>query len=204
MIFDIGANIGEWTIANINNYDKIIAVEAVPYTFNKLKQNIQNENVICINYAICNNNNNDIVFYQGENDCLSSINKDWLVSPSSRFYNQPFTEIICKTTTIDNLILTYGLPDMIKIDVEGGEYECICSLTQKVDLLCFEWASELNNVTFKCLDYLLELGFSEFYLQNEDKYTFKPLIADYYNIDIIKNKLNDTIPKVDWGMIWCK
>ena len=204
MIFDIGANIGEWTIANINNYDKIIAVEAVPYTFNKLKQNIQNENVICINYAICNNNNNDIVFYQGENDCLSSINKDWLVSPSSRFYNQPFTEIICKTTTIDNLILTYGLPEMIKIDVEGGEYECICSLTQKVDLLCFEWASELNNVTFKCLDYLLELGFSEFYLQNEDKYTFKPLIADYYNIDIIKNKLNDTIPKVDWGMIWCK
>jgi FkbM family methyltransferase len=204
MIFDIGANIGEWTIANINNYDKIIAVEAVPYTFNKLKQNIQNENVICINYAICNNNNNDIVFYQGENDCLSSINKDWLVSPSSRFYNQPFKEIICKTTTIDNLILTYGLPEMIKIDVEGGEYECISSLTQKVDLLCFEWASELNDVTFKCLDYLLELGFSEFYLQNEDKYTFRPLITDYYNIDIIKNKLNNTIPKVDWGMIWCK
>lgn len=204
MIFDIGANIGEWTTANIINYDKIIAVEAVPYTFNKLKQNISNDNVICINYAICNNNNNDIVFYQAENDCLSSINKEWLASPVSRFFNVPYTEIVCKTTTIDNLILTYGVPEMIKIDVEGGEYECIISLTQKVDLLCFEWASELNDVTFKCLDYLLKLGFSEFYLQNEDKYTFKPLITDYYNIDTIKNKLNDTIPKVDWGMIWCK
>ena len=204
MIFDIGANIGEWANANINNYDKIIAVEASPLTYNKLISNIQNENITCINYAICNNNNNDIVFYQAENDCLSSINKEWLVSPVSRFYNHSYTEIVCKTTTIDNLIITYGLPEMIKIDVEGGEYECISSLTQKVDLLCFEWASELNNVTFKSLNYLLELGFKDFYIQYEDNYTFRPLDIDYYDINTIKHILNNTVPKNDWGMIWCK
>ena len=33
MFFDIGANIGKWSL---DNCDKIIAVEAAPNTFNKL------------------------------------------------------------------------------------------------------------------------------------------------------------------------
>ena len=30
----------------------------------------------------------------------------------------------------------------------------LLSLTKKVDTLCFEWAAEVNDITFKCLDYL--------------------------------------------------
>ena len=33
MSFDIGANIGKWTNANLKYYNKIISVEASPYTF---------------------------------------------------------------------------------------------------------------------------------------------------------------------------
>ncbi len=90
---------------------------------------------------------------------------------------------------------------MIKIDVEGGEYECITSLNQKVKMLCFEWASEVNDITFKCIDYLLNLGFTQFYIQNEDNYLFRPQDNDFYTI---KKELSNTIPKQNWGMIWCK
>ncbi len=31
--------------------------------------------------------------------------------------------------TINKLIECYGVPDLIKIDVKGGEYECISLLT---------------------------------------------------------------------------
>jgi hypothetical protein len=93
---------------------------------------------------------------------------------------------------------------LIKIDVEGGEYECIISLTQKVNLLCFEWASEVNDITFKCIDYLLNLGFTQFYIQHQDNYLFRPQDNDFYDIATIKTKLSNTIPKQDWGMIWCK
>ena len=71
-----------------------------------------------------------------------------MTSNESRFYNTKYKEIICKKTTIDKLIEKYGKPNLIKIDVEGGEYSCILSLTQKVDLLCFEWASEVKNMIF--------------------------------------------------------
>ena len=201
MFFDIGSNIGNWSLANINNCNKIISIEASPITFNKLVINCKNDKIILLNYAVCNNNGADIKFYQAQSDTISTINKDWLTSGISRFNNSKYTEITCKTITIYNLIEKYGIPNLIKIDVVGGEYECISSLTKKVDLLCFEWASELNDITFRCLDYLLNLGFLHFNLQFEDNYTFRPNV--FYDIETIKILLNKTIPKKHWGMIWC-
>jgi FkbM family methyltransferase len=202
MYFDIGSNIGNWSLENVKDCDKIIAIEASPITFKKLSENCKNNKIVLLNYAVCNNDGKDITFYHSKIDTLSTINKDWLTEKTSRFYNYPYMEIKCKTITIDKLIEIYGIPDLIKIDVEGGEYDCILSLTQKVNLLCFEWASEVNDITFNCLDYLFQLGFTHFYLQFEDKYTFRP--TEYYDINTIKNMLNRTVPKIHWGMIWCK
>jgi len=204
MFFDIGSNIGNWALANINQCDKIISVEASPTTFKRLINNCKNDKIICLNYAVCNNNGKDIIFYQADCDVLSTINKDWLTKDTSRFFNSSYTEITCKTISIDNLIEQYGFPDLIKIDVEGGEYECISSLTKKIEIICFEWASETNDITFKCIDYLFNLGYTQYYIQNSDNYLFRPQENEYYDINIIKTKLSNTIPKQDWGMIWCK
>jgi FkbM family methyltransferase len=204
MYFDIGANIGNWSLANINQCDKIISVEASPITFKRLENNCKHDKIILLNYAVCNNNGNDIIFYQAENDVFSTINKDWLTHTASRFYNHPYTEIICKTISIDKLIEQYGVPDLIKIDVEGGEFECVRSLTQKVKLLCFEWASETNAITFNCIDYLFNLGYTQFFIQMEDYYSFRPQDNYFYDISTVKIKLLNTKLKLDWGMIWCK
>lgn len=102
------------------------------------------------------------------------------------------------------MIEQYGTPDLIKIDVEGGEYECISSLSQKVDTLCFEWASEVNDITFKCLDHLTSLGFTKFYIQKGDTYNFRPQDNDFYDVSTTIQLLRNMIPKEDWGMIWCK
>lgn len=206
MYFDIGANIGRWSIENIDTCDKIVAVEADPETYNTMSLNCAiSDRIKCENYAVCDNNGDDITFYKSSTNTLSTLNKDWLSHPSSRFYNYgSYSEIICKTITIDALIEKHGIPELIKIDVEGGEFNCIKSLTQKVNNLCFEWASETNDITFNCLDYLYSLGFSKFYMQKEDKYTFRPNAESHVSIDELKSLLLKTIPKQDWGMIWCK
>jgi FkbM family methyltransferase len=202
LVFDIGANIGNWTKSNLHTYDKIISIEASEKTFKKLQKNCNNSKIVALNYAVCNNNCNDILFYEAQNDTLSTINKEWLTSSSSRFFNTPYKEIVCKTITIDKLINEYGKPDLIKIDVECGEFECISSLSQKVNLLCFEWASETNNITFNCLEYLSKIGFTEYYIQDRDDYTFVP--SFFYSKEDCINKLLRTVAKKDFGMIWCR
>lgn len=205
MFFDIGANNGQWTIANLNNTNKIIAVEASFSTFEKLKQNLEkNTTVELLNYAICNNNMKPITFYHcTDADTLSTINSEWLINPESRFYNYKYRAITVNTMTIDKMIELYGMPILIKIDVECGEYDCIKSLTQKTPELCFEWASEMKHIAFLSVDYLYSLGYTQFHLQYEDNYVYRPNI---YNetLETIKIKLQSTHDRIDWGMIWCK
>lgn len=204
LCFDIGANIGNWSIANLNRYEKIVAVEASPIVFNRLNNNTNKySKIITINKAVsCINGNID--FYQASNDVFSTTNKEWLCNENNRFYGHPYKILSVPTISLDELINIYGKPKLIKIDTEGGEYNTIKSLTSKVDYLCFEWASETETLNFNCLDYLESIGFKYFYLQMEDNYTFIPNTDDYTDIDTIKEQLSKTIKKKDWGMIWCR
>ena len=203
MFFDIGANEGRWSIANLKYADKIIAIDASPTAFNRLKQNVKNyPNIVCLNYAVCNSKE-DVTFYNSYCDTVSTLDINWLVSEKSRFGNQwSYSEVKCKPISIDQLIVTYGQPELIKVDVESGEYEAISSLTKKVKNLCFEWASEMNDVTLKCIDYLISLGFTEFAYQLDDNYTTRP--DKYTTAHDVVEFLKTTTPKKEWGMIWAR
>lgn len=202
MIFDIGAFEGVWTIQNLPSADKIIAVEANPDTFKKLEENTNfSDKIITVNCAVCDSENEYIDFYKCS--VLSTTNIDWLTNEKSRFYNHGYVKTSCKTITLDKLIEIYGKPSLIKIDVECGELSCLRSLTQKVDNLCFEWAIEFNEITVGSIQYLMTLGFTKFFLQKEDNYTFRPNDEDYVEPQIIFTQLDNCI-KYDWGMIWCK
>jgi FkbM family methyltransferase len=204
MYFDIGANLGNWSKANIKNCNKIIAIEASHNTFSKLTINVNSyKNIECLNYAVCNSHEEFITFYDSNVDTISTINEDWLNSENSRFYKlTDYKKIQCKTIKLDNLIEKYGIPELIKIDVEGGEFEVVKSLSKKVNQICFEWASETNNITFDCINYLIHLGYTDFAIQMEDNYTYRP--SNYNTSEDIINILKNTTPKKEWGMIWVK
>jgi len=214
LAFDIGSNSGMWTLSNINNYANIISIEPSKSTYNSMLNNTMNiPGIECLNYAICVenrfiliNNEPSTAFYDFDINTLSTTNLKWIEDTKSRFYKSTqYKTVYVKTKTIDFLIDKYGIPDLIKIDVKGSEYNCIRSLTKRVKtVICFEWASEtFDDVTLKCLDYLKnELGYNKFYIQYRDEYTFVPKAEDYTtNIQTIKNTLRN--PKIyDFGMVW--
>ena len=151
MYFDIGANMGRWCMSNAYHCDKIISVEADPEIHKALEKNIHDnmfENkIIPLNYVVTSRPETEIEFYKCvESHTLSTLNLDWLLHEKSRFYGLHYETITCNTISLDHLIELYGLPELIKIDVECGEFDCISSLHQKVDTLCFEWASEYNEI----------------------------------------------------------
>lgn len=63
LYFDIGANIGSWALANVNQCDKIISVEASPITYDHLTHYCRNPKIWLLNYAVCNHPEEFITFY---------------------------------------------------------------------------------------------------------------------------------------------
>ena len=55
-------------------------------------------------------------------------------------------------TTLDALIENYGMPDFIKIDVEGYELEVLKGLTQPIRMISFEYTiPEQYNSVLECI-----------------------------------------------------
>ena len=163
LLFDIGANRGDAVAAALNKgFSKIIAVEPAPRVFAELVRNyIYEPRVIPLRFAVSDKNNERVTFYEAEENGLSTLNRDWLTAENMPYAGKRFREIQANTITLDNLVTQYGIPTLIKIDVEGAEWQVFHGMTKRYGTLAFEWTFETIAEHEQQLDYLFTLGYSQ-------------------------------------------
>jgi FkbM family methyltransferase len=130
---------------------------------------------------------------------------------------QPAIKI--ESITVDSMIERYGIPDLLKIDVEGYELNVLKGLTQKVNDICFEWHEEESNNLYKILEHLQSLGYQQFgvigwfdegdvfekatFSDKGDPYLEYP--KNFYTLeDLELDKLINPERRVNYGMFFAK
>lgn len=219
LCFDIGANRGDFTIAALNKGYDVIAIEAAPRVFKQLASNfIYNPRVTPLRFAVSGSDYQRVEFFEADEDGLSTLNPDWLTDESLPYAGKPYRTIGATTITIDTLAQIYGVPDLIKIDVEGAEWSVFKGLSSKMGMITFEWTWATWTEHLEQLKYL-EIGgytqvapqFIEHHCQQPDIwYDLKTFDLGQWhdkNAVLWENgywKQSGLRPTADVGMLWVR
>ena len=217
LFFDVGANRGDATVAALNLGYDVIALEPSRVYADLVKNFIYDSRVIPLKFAVSDKDNERVEFYEAEEDGLSTLNKEWLTADTMPYAGKPFWTTYAHTITIDTLAKIYGEPDLIKIDVEGGEWSVFNGMICKYKMLTFEWTQETLEEHQKQLHYLKALGYTEVAPQFIEPHLDQP--TEWHDIDLDlmawrdQNadawesdgwKRNELRPTADVGMCWVR
>ena len=172
VIFDLGANLGYFSLlcASYSSGAKIFAFEPIPANMTILCRHllINNvKNVTPVNLAV--SDHLGLVDFSADNQSVSYTYKQ-----SSSYYGIRHLNIKIGTTSLDTLNSQFGFPepDIIKIDVEGAEYDVLLgaeSLIKKCKpkILLSTHKVHVEGVEEKCLLFLDRLNYSYIKFKND-------------------------------------
>lgn len=204
LIFDLGYNVGNFTQQALNLYPdaKIIGVEGHPIYLDMFRSS-PIPNVELIHAVVSNEGGKEIPFYICDsNPGINSINLDWIaIIRHSHFFDKTKREIMVRAITIDSLIEKYGVPDIIKMDIEGAESIALRGLSQKCGLITFEWSEEFFKDTKICVELLKNLGYTLFaYTEENDQFSPHRYFTSWEDLNIEANIIPSR--KHRWGMMY--
>ena len=217
LLFDIGANIGRYARAQIatGKWDEIVCVDPCRAVAPRLQmlasQYKAKPKVTFVPMAVSDVSGQQLTFNETELPVFSSASREWI--EGSRISKCDGSGIVStykvRTIRIDRLIDRFGVPDLLKVDVETLEEQALKGLTRKVPLLCFEFAVEYGDSVQRILERLhTELGFTEMHVQFTDTYTYVPPADKWWPItQFNKKQLSNATEEIDvssWGMVWVR
>ena len=203
-IFDIGANIGSWTIAQrtLHNKDtKIYSFEPIKKTFEVLKKNIpENSNIKIYNFALGEEDT-----YQTMSLPIEALKEGgyyktgtYTLKTRSLFFNEKVQ--VFKFDTIfeknfKNIINPKNSGVFIKVDIEGNELEFLKGAINTLKILdnlliqiefnkkCFFFSKENYISNFeKRLDIIKSLGFKKVFYETYKNHVFQSIDINDLNL----------------------
>jgi FkbM family methyltransferase len=165
LVFDIGAYNGDKASLFLKQDARVISVEPDRENFSKLKARYKdNGRISVLNMAVSSQIGKAVFHVQQEGSPLNTLSTKWKDilqdQKQSRWGAIPFSETTYEvdTTTLDALISRLGVPDFIKIDVEGFEYEALRGLSKPVKMISFECnLPEFSEETLACIAHVHQL-----------------------------------------------
>jgi FkbM family methyltransferase len=169
LVFDIGANLGDFSDAFLQLGTKVYGFEPNPFCIQELLSLYGDRPNFTLVQQAVGASEGPGTLYLGADGMhgASTLSVSWTEAA------RQFSGLRCaswrdtidvEVTTLDRLIQTYGVPAFCKIDVEGFELEVLRGLSQAIPCLSIEYVSWDIEPMLQCIAHLAQLGPYEFNL----------------------------------------
>lgn len=179
LIFDVGANVGDKSAVFSKLARKVVAFEPTERLYLSLKKRFRNTNVEVMNYALGSTVGKLDFFEVPDNAAYNSLSRKHIdtIIPTRNIASESVIQTKkIQVEQIDHFIDQYGVPDYIKIDVEGYEFEVLKGLKTAVPLISFEAnLPDFHDESICILEYLDGLA--------SDKYVYNFTYGESFILD---------------------
>ncbi len=166
LAFDIGAHVGDRTASFLRLGASVVALEPQPRVFRALRLIHGRAPYAVLRCEAAGAERGEIEMHLNSNNpTISTASTDLIAAaPTDTGWKDQIWDstIRVPVTTLDLLVAEHGMPDFIKIDVEGHELEVLQGLCTPVRALSFEFTTIQRDVGHACIHRLSDLGRYEF------------------------------------------
>lgn len=162
LAFDIGAHLDDRTAALARLGARVVALEPQPAAFRALRLiHRRNALVRLVNAAAGARAGRAEMFLNTANPAVSTLSAAFVAAARTgpNWRGQVWDgRAAVAVTTLDALIARHGVPDFVKIDVEGHEAAVLAGLSRPLPALSFEVTHLRRGAGLACLDRLEALA----------------------------------------------
>jgi FkbM family methyltransferase len=167
LVFDIGAHLGDRTMAFVGLGARVVALEPQPLIARWLRRVVREHGRVTIREeAVGRERGTARLAVSQRTPTVSTLSARWqerVAEGNPGFERVRWDQAVeVPVVTLDELIETYGMPRFCKIDVEGHEPEVLAGLSSALPALSVEFVPGDLSATMACIKRLTQLGRYEY------------------------------------------
>jgi FkbM family methyltransferase len=153
LVFDIGANVGEYSDTFLALGARVVAIEPNPAGCKRLKI-LEKRGSLFVEECAVGDAEGSSSMRICSDPGLSTLSNEWYQTARTAAEHKDLIwsdAINVRISTLDSLALKYGTPAFIKVDVEGFEDRVLAGMSFRPQAISFEFHPTLMNIVRSCL-----------------------------------------------------